>query len=96
MIRRIKSVKNIIAKAVSIITLALSVTVIGPDYAMAREKKQTGNSTKRASGLISEVGFPALDLRGRTGKITSPKDSASGQNAGIVSRRRSRCPRCRR
>ena len=72
--------KNTMAKAVSIITLALSVTAIGPHQAMAREKKQTVNSTKRASGLISEVGFPKLDLRGRTGKIISPKDSASGSH----------------
>ena len=43
-----KNMKNEIAKAASIMVLAMSVTVIGPEHAMAKEGKPSGASTSAA------------------------------------------------
>jgi hypothetical protein len=40
-----KNLKNNIAKAASMIVLAMSVTVIGPDHSWAKGKKHTAAST---------------------------------------------------
>jgi hypothetical protein len=92
-----KTMNNRITTAVSIMVLAMSVAVIGPAQAMAKEKKLRSTSKNRQSSASSKVrrssprgisdGTSNTIMVGeRSGKgIISPRDSASGLPTGIVS-----------
>lgn len=93
------TMKNSISTAISILALAMSVAVIGPDHAMAKEKKQRGVRSTSNSRLSATSRVPRSSRKGisdgtsntimvgeRSAKgIISPRDSASGLPTGIVS-----------
>ena len=92
-----RTMNNRITTAVSIMVLAMSVAVIGPAQAMAKEKKLRSTSKSRQSSQSIRVrrssprgitdGTSNTILVGeRSAKgIISPRDTASGLPTGIVS-----------
>ena len=92
-----KTMKNSTSTAVSIIALVISMLVIGPDGAMAKDNKQRGVRTtiksrrssatsrvRRTSGHITD-GTSNTIMFGEVKGVISPRDAASGLPTGIVS-----------
>ena len=93
-----KTMKNSISTMVSIIALVISMLVIGPDGAMAKDNKQRGVRTtikSRRSSASSRVrrstsghitdGTSNTMMFGEVKGVISPRDAASGLPTGIVS-----------
>ena len=93
-----KTMKNSISTVVSIIAIVISMLVIGPDQAMAKDNKQRGvrsTSKSRRSSATSRVrrstsghitdGTSNTMMFGEVKGVISPRDAASGLPTGIVS-----------
>ena len=93
-----KTMKNGISTTVSIIALVMSMAVIGPDHAMAKDNKQRGvrpTIKSRRSSASSRVrrstsghitdGTSNTIMFGEAKGVISPRDPASGLPTGIVS-----------
>ena len=93
-----KTMKNSLSAAVSIIALLMSIAVIGPDQAMAKDSKQSSvrsTSTSRRSSTSSRRrpsrsghitdGTSNTITFGEAKGVISPRDTASGLPTGIVS-----------
>ena len=91
-----KTMKNSISTVVSIIALVISMLMIGPDQAMAKDNKQRGvRSTSRRSSSTSRArrstsahitdGTSNTMMFGEVKGVISPRDTASGLPTGIVS-----------
>ena len=93
-----KTMKNSMSATVSIIALLMSIAVIGPGQAMAKDNKQrsvrstttsrrSSTSSRRRpsrSGQITDGTSNTISF-GEVKGVSSPRDSASGLPTGIVS-----------
>ena len=88
------TIKNSISVALSIVGLAMSIVVIQPDHAMAKERKPRGglsasNGVPRTHSRHITDGTSNTIMVGRSAAgVISPRDTASGLPTGIVSNNR--------